>query len=327
MFCPNARPRRTSWPLVLLAIAALGLTACSDSPTDPGGDGSGPDNFVDVPPIPEPATPGGDVPSRSEERSRVEALDGNFRAVVADAFGDWTGERRCGTSTTQLEPQTDWASAVPTGSPFDILARTVEGRTFDLIDAAGGELAVEISRTQLSSCSGVPFTPYGQQVTLFQSRVFAADVHIRRDRHWELKPLEGNAGDYLLVYPNTQGQISTSYQSGSERTRTEEFGRSVTAEAGLSFGPLSASVSATLSETFSSSVTVSESTTETFTKTVTGKEGAIVQFMVWELVENYSFVDADGMPLTDENFQLNLATLQRRGSAIALQSTEFPLEP
>lgn len=324
MFCPHSRPRFVRLSLALMAVAALGLPACSDSPMDPGSDN--PEPFVDVPPIPEPSTPGADVPSKSDAVTSIEPFDGSFRAVVTDAFGSWSRQLRCGANATEFDSRTDWASDIGSGSDFWPLARSVEGRRFDLIDGSGERLTVEASRTDLATCSASPFTPLGQELTAFQTAPFTADVHIRRDRHWELKPLEGNAGDYLLVYPNTQGEISTSYQSGSERTRTEEFGRSITAEAGLSFGPLSASVSATLSETFSSSVTVSESTTETFTKTVTGKDGAIIQFMVWELVESYSFVDAEGDPLTDESFRLDLATLERRGSAIALQSTEFPVE-
>ena len=44
-------------------------------------------------------------------------------------------------------------------------------------------------------------------------------------------------------------------------------------------------VSGSLAETFSNSVTIEESATETFEQTVTGKEGKLIHFQVWELVE------------------------------------------
>ena len=96
-------------------------------------------------------------------------------------------------------------------------------------------------------------------------------------------------------------------------------------KAGVDFGVLSATVSGTLSEVFSSSVTVSESRTETFSEGVTGKPGKVLQFIVWELVETYRFCDAEGNPVISENYVFGDPVLIRRGGAVALQSTEFDL--
>jgi hypothetical protein len=207
---------------------------------------------------------------------------------------------------------------------FREVAQRVTNRRMVLLDDAGTANVPRQSEFVREEC--MPFGPPGDgHYQQFTGRELATGVHVRRDRHWELKPLEGAAGDYLLVYPHTEGEVSTTYTSGTETSQTEEFGESLTVTAGLSYSVLSASVSGTLSETFSSSVTVSETNAETFTKRVTGKEGKVIQFMVWELVEEYSITDADGEPLTDDNYVVTTGTMGRRGVAIALQSTEFDL--
>jgi hypothetical protein len=308
----------------VLLFVAFALSSCSDSPTDPGndrnGDGGG-TGFVDAPEIPEPSSPGGDVPNRSETLTRIEPLDGNFRARILDVTGSWRLEQVCASDSRLVDGREGFASEM-LGTQYGSLARKLMGSIPDLVAANGEGLVVVDEDHGLFDCGG-PFGLNGVEISRFQSPSFDADVYVRRDRHWALRPLEGGAGDYLLVYPNTQGEVSTSYESGSEQSRTEEFGRSITATLGVSYGVLSASVSATLSETFSSSVTVSQSTTETFTKTVTGKDDTVIQFMVWELVERYSFCDADGEAVSSERFKIQTGSMERRGVAIALKSTEF----
>lgn len=319
-------------PCALPLIATLGILAllagCSESPSDPGGGDPGGDGgtgtFTDVPEIPQPATLGGDVPARSDIATRIEPLDGAFRPLVVDAQGRWQSRTRCGGEERNPRNDFGWASAMHAVSEFREVARKVTNRRMVLLDGSGAATVPREDEFVREEC--MPFGPASDgHYQEFVGLELAADVHVRRDRHWELKPLEGAAGDYLLVYPNTEGEVSTSYTSGTTTSQTEEFGKSLTVTAGLSYSVLSASVSGTLSETFSSSVAVSETNSETFTKRVTGKDGKVVQFMVWELVEEYSITDADGEPLTDENYVVTTSSMGRRGVAIALQSTEFDL--
>jgi hypothetical protein len=310
----------------LFVIAALTLSSCSGSPTDPGGeqngDGGG-TGFVDAPEIPEPGSPGADLPNQSEVLTRIEPLDGTFRAQLMDVTGIWMLEEHCGPESSRTDRREGFASEM-LSTDFGALASKLMGSMRDLVDESGEGLAVGDGSQRPFDCGGI-FGITGVRLSQFQSREFDADVYVRRDRRWVLRPLEAGAGDFLLVYPSTQGEVSASYESGSEQSRTEEFGRSITATLGVSYGILSASVSATLSETFSSSVTVSQSQTETFTKTVTGKDDTVIQFMVWELVEEYSFCDAMGEPIASELFEIQTGSMERRGVAIALKSTEFPL--
>jgi hypothetical protein len=53
--------------------------------------------------------------------------------------------------------------------------------------------------------------------------------------------------------------------------------------------------------------------------------GGFHQFMVWELVETYSFSDAQGNEFTSENYVVSQESITLRGTSIALQSTEFDL--
>lgn len=311
-------------PLVLFLLG--GLAACSDSPTDPAppDGGTGPD-FTDVPDIPRPATPSGEVPARSETMTAIKQLKGSFRPRVVDAYGHWSGYRQCGNIPTKLLSQNEWARARTLNDDYRHLLSDILGRNLILQEAKGDRLKQVVKEDQFIDCNGPIFIP-GNLHGEFRGAPLEAPVYIRRDRHWELKPLEGGAGNYLLVYPQTSGEVTTTFRQGTETTQTEEFGRSLTLEVGLGYGPLSASVSGTLSETFSSSVSVSQEKEESFAKTVTGKEGKIIQFMVWELVETYSFSDADGNELTSENYVLAPESVTLRGTSIALQSTEFDLQ-
>lgn len=312
--------------LAVLTVALL-IAGCSDSTTVPvpGGGGDGTRNFVDVPDIPEPATPGGDVPATSATMTRVEKLNTTFRPKVFNAYGVWQGVKDCLGDVQPLIPAAAWSREIEYLPPQDyrFLVGMVQTRNLVFLDADGAPRTLTYEGVHGSAYCGP--NPIGSVTASFTGAPLEVPVFVRRDRHWELQPLEGEAADYLLIYPQTAGEVSTSYSSGTTRTETEEFGRSVTAEIGLDFGVLSGTVAGTLSEIFSSSVSVSESSTETFTKSVTGKTGKIIQFMVWELVETYSFCDAEGEPLISENYVFVPDRLVRRGSGIVLQSTEFDL--
>lgn len=146
---------------------------------------------------------------------------------------------------------------------------------------------------------------------------------LRRDRFWVRRPLEGGVGNFLLLIGDTQGEITTTYTSGSSTEETEEFGRTVTASAGLDFGKLSLGVEVSISRTFRTSVTVSNESSESFTKTVFGEDGKIVHFQVWELVERYTITDTAGKPFTDPAFVFEPVEFHIHGVAVALDATKF----
>jgi hypothetical protein len=84
-------------------------------------------------------------------------------------------------------------------------------------------------------------------------------------------------------------------------------------------------VSGTLSESYSVSVKINQESSETFSRTVHGSNGKQTRFMVWILVERYTFTDAAGEPLIHPAYEFTPLELNRSGVATALQATEFPL--
>jgi len=327
---------------LVLILCLLTLAACgNDSPTDPGGGGGA--AFEDTPAIPRPTSPGGSVPAVSDVLTLVtrgtlddfapRVLDialttGNVyaRARTSCAWelveirtnfqlANWNGQLSyssadCGNTTLllvalkeELRPQGNMR-LVSGGSPHPDISRDLRGGTvFEPLKPT----ALGFVRTVVTPARPLEHTP-----------------HLRRDRFWRLRPIDGGVGDFLLLTGPTSGEISTSYTVGVERTETESFGRSVTGEVSANLGVLSASVSATLSENFESSVSITEATTTTFTKSVRGEEGKTVQFMVWELVEVYSFSDPAGDLFEAEGWTFAADTLTRAGAAMALDATSFP---
>lgn len=330
---------------LILTLSLLMLAACgSDSPTDPGDGGGGGNEFVDTPTIPRPASPGGAVPAQSSILTRVTSgtLE-SFAPRVLDvdlasarifirpktscdwvrveerldlALSSWSGQvsyaNLCGGASLSLQAQRQdirpegHMNLVNAGLPIPTVVRDSRGGiVFDFGPVTVGTGYV---RTRITPANPLPETPY-----------------LRRDRYWRLRTLAGGVGDFLLLTGPTSGEISTTYSRGVERSQTETFGRSITGEVSASYGVVSASVSATLSEEFSSSVSISESRSETFTQTVRGEEGKTIQFMVWELVEVYSFTDAAGAPFTAEGWTFAADELVRTGAALALDATSFPV--
>lgn len=305
--------RRTILIVGCIALVLASGLGCSDSTTAPEPPGSTPVSFQDVPAIPVPTSPGGSVPPTSDVHTTIRPLDGNFRAFVARAKGDWVVDYRISTLSNwiNVDKRSGWSdqtfnAVIQLGNPVGYMLMVENG-------SPKAKVVGEFNRIQTILETRYRFSGPG----------LSEAVYLRRDRQWELKTLEGGIGDFLLLEGNVQGTVSTSYTRGSSRTDTEEFGRSLTVSAGAGYGPLSVSVSGTLSQTFSTSITVDESRTETFEKSVSGEPGKIIQFQVWELVDRYSFCDANGDPLSHTDYVFDNATWTRHGSASFLQTTVF----
>lgn len=318
-------PHRGSLFLMVFC-AALFVTGCSDSPTDPappGGGGNEGEIPADSPAIPRPSTIGGDVPAQSEVATRIRQLGGTFRPLLENAYGQFNGQRQCSTDPQPLPPFEGWSQDLRSDPNYGRIAVELSSSHRLLQNDTGERPPIQLQSTDRLDCGPWPL-PDGIVVAQFEGVALEADVYVRRDRHWERRAL-ADGSDFKLLYPGTTSSVSTSYTKGVAQSQTEEFGRSVTVEAGASYGVLSASVSGTLSETFSSTVEISKSETKTFTETVAGQDGKVVQYMLWELVEIYSFCDAQGAPLTSLHYVFAPTSMERRGVATALQATAFDL--
>lgn len=155
-----------------------------------------------------------------------------------------------------------------------------------------------------------------------ERRALTNPVYLRKDIFWEKA---GNSE----IFPNFQAgpnqhSFTRSWKVGTEEGQTTEFGRTVSAEGGLAYQGLSAKVSTTLSATFGTSVTVSteESREETFQMTIAGNTTAV--FEIWNLTEQYRFVNEDGTPYEDPSYVFALSDLTRKATiATARTTVEF----
>ncbi|RKZ13492.1 hypothetical protein DRQ53_13235 [bacterium] len=323
---------------LILTLCLLMLVACgSDSPTDPG-DGGGGSVFKDTPEIPRPSSPGGSIPLMSDVLTVVSGRSLQRFAPRVTDVPIATGMIRARAVNTCLwtvieevagRQLSTWSGPVSVASVcgLNIMSTVIDRsalhpREHPVLRVAG------VWQFNISRASRHPnILPTGSngyvEMSLVAASVPDRDPHIRRDRFWRLHPIEGGVGDFLLLQGPVDGEVVTSQTTGTSRTDTETFGRSVTGEVSLGLGPLSASVSATLSESFETSLQIAEESTEEFKRTVRGEEGKYVQFVVWDLVEIYSITDADGEPFTADGWSFVDDKLERK-VATALNATTFP---
>lgn len=119
-------------------------------------------------------------------------------------------------------------------------------------------------------------------------------------RHW--RRLEQNS-----LGPGTAFTLTQAVTFGNSTTHTESTEFSETMGIGISagggWGPFSLGVSAsyetTTTETEINSVTFSEENTEVREYTVQAPESGTRVFVLWQLVDEFSFVDADTVPIHD----------------------------
>lgn len=285
---------------VLVLFIALALPSCSDSATSPGDDpGSGPvvsaPALENVPPLPIPATPGGDVSAASAVHTTIAQLDGDFdfNPVVSRVFASWkVGERNFSGPWTYRDLGNKWndqltgsrtASGMPAGTPPIPLNERIL-----LID--GGS---PVQSPQRSWQGGLPV--YMQQLVM-SAPTFDGEVYVKRQRQWELDSFDGGA--FHLIAPNQRVTLTEARTEGSSQTEITTFGTTVTAGGGIDIAGLSANIERTLTRTFSTSVTVTAQRSRQVSIDVGGEAGMLIDLRLWRLIDTYTLTDAQGNPLT-----------------------------
>lgn len=221
----------------------------------------------------------------------------------------------------------DGVAKVPAGSPL-----VPESLLRHAVWLAGAPSAEEVSTlsgtlTHDAICTvGTSTGPCAQNsVVTFALRWprITKDVHVRRDRWWERRPLLGDDAEVFILEGPVTRTVSFSYSSGTTTEETEEFGRSLTVEVGGSWSFFSAKVSGTLSETFSTRVEVRADTTVSVTEELSGEPGVARVMTFWVLVDRYTITDAQGEPYADANYQIPLVQFTDQGRITALLATDF----
>lgn len=217
------------------------------------------------------------------------------------------------------------SGAMRAGGNLDVIPEVLFppylGDLVDLIVVGGGRNACDVDGTHNAingSCAWVVRT-----TASVQWRPLTNPVFLRRDVYWEKA---GNSA----IFPNYQAgsnsqSFARSWSTGTDQTETEEFGSSVTAELGLTYQGLGAKVAGTINQTFGTSIAINqeETVTETYNMTIAGHTTAV--FEVWNLQEEYTFVNADGTPYEDPNYTFSVPDLKRLATiATARTTVEFP---
>jgi len=129
----------------------------------------------------------------------------------------------------------------------------------------------------------------------------AKTPYMRRDRLWVATPWESGA-----IVERTTGNesitLTSTYTTGCARTETESFAWSLGASVGAEYKGVKAQVEGSITKTFETSFTVMEQEEKSIAKTLQGEANKRTCFVLWVLVEQYSFVDQAGKPFTDPNY-------------------------
>ena len=150
-------------------------------------------------------------------------------------------------------------------------------------------------------------------------------VFLKRERFWERVAFD--SGKSVRVDPGTTKSVTYGKTTGTSLELSETFTETLTAEDSLEYAGIGVKLSHSTSEAFGSTRTITEETTVHVTHTVNGLDGKTVIFSVWQSVERYTIVDAEGNPYTDPSYTFeDFGSAEVRGDHEVLQSAIFDYE-
>ncbi|HEX6791576.1 MAG TPA: hypothetical protein VF247_09730 [Candidatus Krumholzibacteria bacterium] len=351
--------------LLCAAVGAMVLaSSCGDdNPTTPN-DNPPPQN-TGIPPVPNMLDPDTDPPTRSETLSVIrKASDfaplvdaancswviqgrGRFESASGgwvDCYGEWqnlwsgtawsNGDipdyhgcfDACGLLTNYCPDNwtlsiDDWPSDTPR---FVFLKDDVKDPMPNMIEWDAAE--VEICRESLPviGCINKVWITARYQGT---GPAIEKAPYIKRDRFWMSVPW-GTGAMVERTTGNESIALSSTYTTGCSRTETESFAYSLGATVGAEYKGIKAEVEGSITRTFGSSFTVMEQEERSISKTLQGEAGKRTCFVMWVLVEQYSFVDKDGNPFVDPNYVLDPGFYDEAGDryyAFCVTGTQYEI--
>lgn len=317
-------PRRLLATVFVVLLAACGSDGDPTSPVGDQDDVDRPgwnDSWPELPRPDEYATPA-DIPSASESVVvAIEDYDGLFAPVVTAMRANY--RVYIGDGDTKVLDQTAWSDALPSElshvlvggiledtTPFAVFGDDPvrfrlanDGQTYDLsAPVEGAENGDGIAGFTTVSWPAAEGELFGERLRVAVSTFASSNgiprpaeaPKVKRELLW--RRLNLNAGEtWAILGAGDSYSVSTTYTVGVDSTTSYEFGRSVTATVGGSYGPVSAEVSVTLSETFGESITISRQEETSYQTTVNAGDTSVI-ITLWQLVERFSFSDAEGEP-------------------------------
>jgi hypothetical protein len=173
------------------------------------------------------------------------------------------------------------------------------------------------------------FNQYDKARVYYVGAVSAAPltnpVFLKRERFWERVAFD--SGKSVRVDPGATKSVTYSRMTGTSLELAETFTETLSAEDSLEFAGIGVKLSSSTSEAFGSTRTITEETTVEVTHTVSGIDEKTVIFSVWQSVERYTIVDAEGNPYTDPSYTFeDFGSAEVRGDHEVLQSAIFDYE-
>ena len=326
---------------LLCGMLVLLFSCGDDDPVTPGGGGTPPPSN-DIPAVPTMTDPDQDPPVRSNTLSVIRKSE-DFAPVIAKAFCAWdiTGRGRyetlsggwvdCFGDWMDVYTGTAWSDGsdaipsftgcfdacglvtdyCPQGYALTIDDWPADTRFVFLKDNVKDPMPnmVEWDGPENSICREVLFGACISKVHVMlhyeaTGLSIAGTPYMRRDRFWVATPWEGGA-----IVARTTGDeaitVSSSYTAGCSETETKSFAWSLGASVGLDYKGVKAEVEGSITKTFGTAFTVMEQTTQTLSKTLQGEANKRTCFVLWVLVEQYTFVDKNGNAFTDPNYEFD----------------------
>jgi hypothetical protein len=165
-------------------------------------------------------------------------------------------------------------------------------------------------------------------VAATRAQPLASPVYLKRERYWERVSVDGTKS--VRADPGFTKSVSYTRTRGASIAASETFAQTINAElkAGAPKEVVGGSLGYSVEQAFTTTRTVWEETSETVTHQASGLEGKTVIFSIWQSVERYTFVDAEGSPFTDPAYTFtDLGELVVRGDHEILQSAIFDHQP
>lgn len=255
-------------------FTALALVASCGSDDDV----TGPEpEVLERPPVPEPTYYAGPVPERSIELVMATVELSEF---VAAADSIWIPS--CG----HVELPCMWYGTTENGRRIGLVRGDTTVTRFD-------SLATEI------------IDSWGHVSPMWASPL-SSRPYLQHVRYWV------RLGDPERYSGSTSVSVTRSTTRGVERTQAQEFGMSIGMEASVS-GGLFVEFSMTLRTEFSYSsstaFSVSEEETVEESFNITCPDNRNIVYCVWQLVDEFRIIGADGEPFTDPVYQFTAGSL------------------
>lgn len=339
---PAGRMWRLLMVCAACGMVALLLSCGDDNPATPNDDNPPPNN-TGIPPVPAMTDPDTDPPTRSttatvvrtasdfapvidaakcdwviEARGRFESASGGWIDCNGEWQDLWTGNAwsdgsdaipayhgcfdACGLLTNYCPD--DWALAIedwPPDTRFVFMKDGVKDPMPNTLvwDAPEKEICRE--NLPLIGCINKVHITVRYHGT---GPAVGKAPYIKRERFWVAVPwgtgalVERTTGDESIT-------LTTKYTTGCSRTQTESFAYSLGASVGAEYKGIKAQVEGSITKTFGSSFTVTEEEERSVSKTLNGEAGKRTCFVMWVLMEQYCFVDREGNPYEDPNYEFD----------------------